>query len=37
MTFEDAAARDAYLPHDAHEAFKAKWVPSLAKIFVMDI
>lgn len=37
MTFESAAARDAYLPHPLHEAFKAKHGPFLEKVFVMDI
>lgn len=29
MTFEDAAARDAYLPHPAHEKVKARVVRAL--------
>ncbi|KIZ04769.1 hypothetical protein MNEG_3186 [Monoraphidium neglectum] len=37
MSFESAAARDGYLPHDKHEEFKAKWLPSVEKIFVIDI
>jgi hypothetical protein len=37
MTFESEAARDAYLPHPEHEAFKATWVPSLARVVVLDI
>jgi len=37
MTFADAAARDAYLPHPLHEAFKDKHLPHVAKVFVLDI
>jgi hypothetical protein len=29
MTFHDAAARDAYLPHPAHERVKARILPLL--------
>lgn len=29
MTFTDAAARDVYLPHPAHEAVKKKVLPEL--------
>ena len=29
MTFTDAAARDAYLPHPAHQALVAKLLPML--------
>ncbi|GBG00225.1 hypothetical protein Rsub_12710 [Raphidocelis subcapitata] len=37
MTFVDAAALAAYLPHPLHEAFKAKHVPNAAKVLVVDI
>lgn len=36
MEFEGAAARDAYLPHPAHEAFKARHVPKLEEVLVVD-
>ena len=36
MTFGDAAARDAYLPHPAHEALKAVFVPMIDDIIVFD-
>ncbi|MEM9604609.1 MAG: Dabb family protein [Pseudomonadota bacterium] len=36
MTFEDAAARDAYLPHPAHDALKAVFVPMIGDIIVID-
>jgi hypothetical protein len=37
MSFSDATARDAYLPHPEHEAFKSAHVPALARIVVLDI
>lgn len=37
MTFVDAAARDAYLPHAAHEAFKARHLAHVTKVLVVDI
>src|SRR5215831_17260998 len=36
LTFADAAARDAYLPHPAHLAFVAKLKPCLADVLVFD-
>ena len=36
VTFEDAAARDAYLPHAAHVAFVARLKPHLADVLVFD-
>ncbi|MEI8093779.1 MAG: Dabb family protein [Spirochaetales bacterium] len=37
VTFEDAAARDLYLPHPAHQRFIAQWIePYLAKVCVLD-
>ena len=36
MTFRDASARDAYLPHPEHEKFKALAVPHVEKIVVFD-
>ncbi|GGP23844.1 Dabb family protein [Silvimonas iriomotensis] len=36
MTFVDAAARDAYLPHPVHQAFVARLKPTLADILVLD-
>jgi hypothetical protein len=36
VTFDDAAARDAYLPHPAHVAFGALLQPSLHRVLVMD-
>src|SRR5436190_21702720 len=36
MTFRDAAARDAYLPHPEHEKFVAMAVPLVEKIVVFD-
>ena len=37
MTFKDAAARDAYLPHPEHEKFKAFAIPHIEKVVVFDI
>ncbi len=36
LTFKDAAARDAYLPHPAHKEFGASLGPILDKVLVVD-
>lgn len=36
MIFQDAAARDAYLPHPDHEAFKEWAIPMIANVLVFD-
>ena len=36
VTFKDAAARDAYLPHPAHKEFVAAVGPVLDKVLVVD-
>jgi hypothetical protein len=36
LTFRDAAARDAYLPHPAHKEFGAALGPILDKVLVVD-
>jgi hypothetical protein len=36
MTFEDAVARDAYLPHPEHEKFKSFVLPHIEKVLVFD-
>ncbi len=36
VTFPDAAARDAYLPHPAHQEFVAVLRPHLDKVLVVD-
>lgn len=36
MLFESAAARDAYLPHPAHQAAVSRVVPKLARVIVCD-
>ncbi|RLS35488.1 MAG: Dabb family protein [Planctomycetota bacterium] len=36
MTFESAAARDAYLPHPEHERVRQIVVPSLERVVVFD-
>lgn len=36
MTFQDAAARDAYLPHPQHETFKNTFLPIIDSIVVFD-
>ncbi len=36
VTFENAAARDAYLPHPAHKAFVERLGPSLDDVLVID-
>ena len=36
LTFKDAAARDAYLPHPAHKEFGGSLGPVLDKVLVID-
>lgn len=36
VTFPDAKARDAYIPHPAHQAFVKILRPSLDKVLVID-
>lgn len=36
MTFESAAARDAYLPHPVHQAAVKLVVPQLESVIVCD-
>lgn len=36
FTFVDAAARDAYLPHPAHQTFVTQLQPWLADVMVLD-
>ena len=36
MTFKDAAARDAYLPHPEHEKFKVFVLPHIERVVVFD-
>lgn len=36
MTFTDANARDAYLPHPEHEKFKTSALPHIEKVMVLD-
>ena len=36
MTFTDAAARDAYLPHPDHERFMATALPLVETVAVVD-
>lgn len=36
MTFENAAARDAYLPHAEHEKFKSFALPHIESVAVVD-
>ena len=36
MTFKDAAARDAYLPHPGHEHFKAGALPFVDSVIIVD-
>lgn len=36
LSFADAAARDAYLPHPAHLAFVERLQPLLADVLVID-
>ena len=36
VTFQDRAARDAYLDHPEHVAFKEKAIPTVADLLVLD-
>ncbi len=36
MTFQDVAARDAYLPHPEHEKFKADALPLIESVLTFD-
>jgi hypothetical protein len=36
MTFQDASARDAYLPHPAHERVKQLVLPHIEAVVVLD-
>lgn len=36
LSFADAVARDAYLPHPAHQAFVERLQPLLADVLVID-
>ena len=36
MTFQDIAARDAYIPHPEHERVKAIIFPLIEKVLVLD-
>jgi hypothetical protein len=36
MTFENVAARDAYLPHPDHERVKASVLPFIDSVLVFD-
>ncbi len=36
VTFKDKAGLEVYLPHEAHEAFKALLLPKLEKVLVFD-
>ena len=36
MTFENAAARDAYIPHPDHERFKTAAMPHIDSVIVFD-
>lgn len=36
VSFDDEAARDAYLPHPAHQAFVAELKPWMADVLVVD-
>jgi hypothetical protein len=36
MTFKDAAARDAYLPHPEHERVRAEVLPHIESLIVFD-
>ena len=36
MTFQNAAARDAYLPHPEHERVKALIMPQVESLLVLD-
>lgn len=36
MTFTDAAARDAYLPHPDHETVKSAIIPNIDSVIAFD-
>lgn len=36
MTFTDAAARDAYLPHPEHQKFKDMALPLIESVVIVD-
>ena len=36
MTFKDAAARDAYLPHPDHEVVKGNIIPNIDGVIAFD-
>ena len=36
LTFLDAAARDAYLPHPQHQQFKDKFLPLIESAAILD-
>jgi quinol monooxygenase YgiN len=36
LSFDDAAARDAYLPHPAHQAFVERLKPLVDDVLVVD-
>jgi hypothetical protein len=36
MTFQSAAARDAYLPHPAHEEVKQAILPCIDEVIAFD-
>lgn len=36
MTFEDAAARDGYLPHPEHKRVKARILPAVESVIAFD-
>src|SRR5213593_4143997 len=36
MTFKDAAARDAYLPHPEHQRVKAQVLPYVEAVIIFD-
>jgi hypothetical protein len=36
MTFTDAAARDAYIPHPEHERVKTTVIPLIEEIVILD-
>ena len=36
LSFDDAAGRDVYLPHPAHQAFVARLQPVLDDVLVID-
>ena len=36
LTFENVAARDAYLPHPDHQRVKEVFLPLIEKIVILD-